>query len=48
MTVKIAQNLKKERIFLNKNGEKTTEEGMFGQVESNLGTNPRTETSEQK
>jgi len=36
MTVKIDPNIKKQRIFINKNGDKITEEQMF----SGMGTNP--------
>ena len=45
MTVKIDPNIKKTRIFLDKNGRQTTEEGMFSGTRHNMGTATRTDSS---
>lgn len=44
MTVTIAPNIKKNKIFLDKNGNQITEDQLFANkgVGSNMGTNPRT------
>ena len=48
MQVTIDPNIKKKRIFINKNGEQCTEEQMFGQpVGDDLGADPRANTGEQ-
>lgn len=36
MTVTIAKNIKKERIFINKNGERITEDKLFNNTAGNM------------
>lgn len=47
MTVTIDPNIKKKRIFINKNGERISEEQMFGQLGINMGADRRAKGSEQ-
>lgn len=50
MSVKIDPNIKKQRIFIDKHGNKVTEEQMFGMghvMGTNRGTNPGEQKEEQ-
>jgi len=47
MTVSIDPNIKKTRIFLDKNGKQTTEEGMFSGAKYNVGTTTRANKSDE-
>ena len=49
MTVRIAPNIKKQRIFIDKNGQRITEEQLFGdRVGHDVGAGSGADTGEQK
>ena len=46
MTVSIDPNIKKTKLFIDKNGNRITEEQLFAGVGDNVGANPGTEGSQ--